>query len=64
MSYQDLEHTIDHIYRGSSAYESKRQLKAVEHKVNSIDPSLVNKLSKGSEVTIAFEKVDCLIPST
>ena len=64
MSFQDPKHTIEHIFEGSSLYESKRQLKAVERVVNSIDPRLVNKLSKWSEVTISFDKVDCPIPST
>ena len=64
MPFQDPQHTVDHIYGGSSAYESKRQLKAAEREVNSIDPPLVNKLPKWSEVTISFEKGDCPIPST
>ena len=64
MPFQDPQHTVDHIYGGSSAYESKRQLKAAEREVNTIDPPLVNKLPKWSEVTISFEKGDCPIPST
>ena len=35
-----------------------------EREVNTIDPPLVNKLPKWSEVTISFEKGDCPIPST
>ena len=61
MPFQDPQHTIEHIYEGSSAYKSKRQLKAAEREVNSIDPPLVNKLPKWSEVTISFEKSDCPI---
>ena len=64
MPFQDPDHTIEHIYGGSSAYESKRQLKAVEREVNSIHPPLVNKPSKWSEITMSFEKGDCPIPST
>ena len=64
MPFQDPQHTVEHIYGGSSAYESKRQLKAAEREVNSIDSPLVNKLPKWSEVTISFEKGDCPIPST
>ena len=63
MPFQDPQHTVEHIYGGSSAYDSKRQLKAAEREVNSIEPPLVNKLPKWSEVTISFEKGDCPIPS-
>ena len=64
MPFQDPQHTVEHIYGGSSAYDSKRQLKAAEREVNSIEPPLVNKLPKWSEITISFEKGDCPIPST
>lgn len=64
MLFQDPKHTIDHIYGGSSTYESKRQLKVVKREVNSIDPPLVNKFLKWLEVTISFERGDYPIHST
>ena len=64
MIFQDPKHTIDHIFGGSSAYESKRQFKAVAREVNSIDPPLVIKTPKWSKIPISFEKADYPIYST
>lgn len=46
MSYQDPEHTIDHIFSGSSVYESKQQCEVAEREVNSINPPVVHKMPK------------------
>lgn len=64
MEYQDPQHTVNMIFRGSSSYESKRHLKAIEREVNLVESPTIIKQSKWSDIAISFSKDDYPIPST
>lgn len=46
MEYQEPQHTIDVIFRGSSSYESRCHLKAMEREVNLTESPITVKPSK------------------
>lgn len=55
---------MDMIFRGSSLYDSRRHLKAVEREVNLAESPITLKPSRWSETVISFSKEDCPIPLT
>lgn len=64
MEYQDPQHTVNMIFGGSSSYESKRHLKAMEREVNLVESPIIIKPSKWLDTVVSFGKEDCPIPST
>ena len=56
MEYQEPQHTVDMIFGGSSSYESRRHLKAMEREVNFSESPIAIKPSKWSETVVSFSK--------
>ena len=59
IEYQEPQHTMDMIFDGSSLYESRRHLKAVEREVNLVESPITGKPSRWLETVISFSKEDC-----
>ena len=49
MEYQEPQHMVNMIFGGSSSYESRRHLKAMEREVNLVEPLITIKPSRWSE---------------